>query len=275
MSLKKLQRISAEAPRGMSWDTPSDAVAKWDASRVLSRSDDATITIYDAIGSDGWSDGVTAKRIAAALRSIGSRDVTVSINSPGGDFFEGIAIYNLLMEHPHRITVKVVGLAASAASIIAMAGDEIQVAKTGFMMIHNSWAVVIGNRHDLSGAAAVLEGFDAAMAGVYADVAGITPDEASRLMDDETWLSGEAAISAGFATALLESDEIAESEEHHGADAAIRKVDKLLAMQSVPRSERRDLLRQIKGMPGAARPVTRDADLFGHITNLAKLYRSN
>lgn len=273
MSLKTLQRINAEAPKGVSWDTPSDAVAKWDASLVFSRSDDATITIYDAIGSDGWSEGVTAKRISSALRSIGSRDVTVSINSPGGDFFEGIAIYNLLMEHPHRVTVKVVGLAASAASIIAMAGDEIQVAKTGFLMIHNSWAFVVGNRHDLAGAATVLEGFDAAMAGLYADVAGITKEHAAQLMDDETWMSGEAAITAGFATSLLDTDEIEESEENSGPGAAVRKVDKLLAMQGLPRSERRELLRQIKGTPCAAQVVTPSADLIGNIANFTKLLR--
>lgn len=273
MSLKQLQRISAEAPKGVSWDTPSEAVAKWDASLAFSRADDATITIYDAIGSDGWSEGVTAKRISAALRSIGNRDVTVSINSPGGDFFEGIAIYNLLMEHPYRVTVKVVGLAASAASVIAMAGDEIQVAKTGFLMIHNSWAVVIGNRHDLEGASKVLQGFDAAMAGLYAGVAGITVEQAAKLMDDETWMSGESAITSGFATALLDGDEISASKEHNGADAASRKIDKLLAMQGLPRSERRELLKQIKGTPCAARVVTPCADLIPGIEALIETLR--
>jgi len=115
MSLKKLPQINAKAPNGVKWDTHSDAMSKWDSSLISASSDTATITMYDAIGSDGWSEGVTAKRISAALRSIGDRDVTVSLNSPGGDFFEGIAIYNLLREHPFKVTVKVVGLAASAA----------------------------------------------------------------------------------------------------------------------------------------------------------------
>ena len=82
MSLKKLPKINAKAPTGVKWDTPSDAMSKWDASLVSASSDNATITMYDAIGSDGWTEGVTAKRIAAALRSIGDRDVTVSLNSP-------------------------------------------------------------------------------------------------------------------------------------------------------------------------------------------------
>ncbi|TKA83994.1 Clp protease ClpP, partial [Sulfitobacter sp. 15WGC] len=79
------------------------------------------------IGGGDYGDGVTSKRIAGALRSIGERDVRVDINSPGGDFFEGVAIYNMLREHKAKVTVNVLGLAASAASVIAMAGDEIKV----------------------------------------------------------------------------------------------------------------------------------------------------
>jgi ATP-dependent protease ClpP protease subunit len=276
MSLnKRLPQINAKAPSGVRWDTPSDAMARWDSSLVAASADNATITMYDAIGSDGWTEGVTAKRVAAALRSIGARDVTVSINSPGGDFFEGIAIYNLLRDHPHKVTVKVVGLAASAASIIAMAGDEIQVARSGFMMIHNAWAVVIGNRHDLDGAAEVLAGFDEAMADLYAMAAGITNKEAARLMDAETWMTGQAAVEAGFATALLPADEVAaDAGTAGGANAAIRTVDSLLAKQGLPRSERRELLKQIKGTPSAA-PVTPGADesLLAAMAELSKTFR--
>lgn len=253
MSLKKLPKINAKVPNGVKWDTASDAMAKWDSSVVFANSDTATITMYDPIGSDGWSDGVTAKRIAAALRSIGPKDVTVSINSPGGDFFEGIAIYNLLREHPHKITVKVVGLAASAASIIAMAGDEIQVAKTGFLMIHNAWVYAIGNRHDLREAADTLDEFDGVMAQLYADATGISLKDAAKLMDEETWMGGQAAVDAGFATSLLSADDITEDGgSGNGSNAAIRKVEMLLAQQGLPRSERRELLKNITGgKPGA------------------------
>jgi ATP-dependent protease ClpP protease subunit len=259
MSLKKLPQINARSIDGVKWDAPSDAVGKWDAS-IRTASDDTTITMYDMIGSDGWSEGVTAKRIAAALRSIGSRDVTVSINSPGGDFFEGLAIYNLLREHPHKITVKVVGLAASAASVIAMAGDEIQVAKSGFLMVHNAWSVVIGNRHDLREAATVLDQFDASMADLYSAAAGITKEEAAALMDAETWMGGQAAVDAGFATALLSADEVVEDQEQINSSlAAKRKVDSLLAKAGLPRSERRALLGQMTGTHDAAQGATHDA----------------
>lgn len=276
MSLKKLPQINAKAPHGVNFDAPSDALARWDSSVAAAKSDSATITMYDAIGEDPWSDGgVTAKRVAAALRSIGDREVTVSINSPGGDFFEGIAIYNLLREHPHKVTVKVVGLAASAASIIAMAGDEIQVARSGFLMIHNAWAVVIGNRNDLTDAAEVMAGFDDAMADLYAQAAGISKATAARMMDEETWLTGPEAVGAGFATSLLPADEVAEENTSAGrSKAAIRKVETLLAKQGLPRSERRDLLRQIKGMPGAAH-VTPSADIIEAIRSLTKTYRGH
>ena len=259
MSLKTLPKINARSIDGIKWDAPSDAVGKWDAS-IRTASEDTTITMYDMIGSDGWSDGVTAKRIGAALRSIGSRDVTVSINSPGGDFFEGLAIYNLLREHPHKITVKVVGLAASAASVIAMAGDEIQVAKSGFLMVHNAWSVVIGNRHDLREAATVLDQFDASMADLYSAAAGITKEEAAALMDAETWMGGQAAVDAGFATALLSADEVVEDQEQINSSlAAKRKVDSLLAKAGLPRSERRALLGQMTGTHDAAQGATHDA----------------
>lgn len=260
MSLKSLPKINALSIDGVKWDAPSDAVGKWDAA-VRGASDDTTITVYDMIGSDGWSEGVTAKRISAALRAIGSRDVTVSINSPGGDFFEGLAIYNLLREHPHKVTVKVVGLAASAASIIAMAGDEIQVAKSGFVMVHNAWSVVIGNRHDLRSAAEVMDQFDASMAELYAAAAGIKTAEAAALMDAETWMGGQAAVDAGFATALLAADEVVEEQDKtNSALAAKRRVDSLLAKTGMPRSERRALLEQMKGTHDAAQGATQNAD---------------
>src|SRR5690606_40681426 len=98
---------------------------------------------------------------------IGSQDITVRINSPGGDMFEGIAIYNLLRAHPAKVTVEGLGWAASAASIIAMAGDEIRMGLGSFMMVHTAWGIVIGNRHDMRDAATLFDRFDAAIADIY------------------------------------------------------------------------------------------------------------
>lgn len=274
MSLKQLPKINAEAIPGVRWDTPADAVAKWDASIVSANTDSATISIYDQIGEDPWEGGgVTAKRISAALRSIGARDVVVSINSPGGDFFEGIAIYNLLREHPHRVTVNVVGLAASAASVIAMAGDEVRIAKAGFLMIHNAWAFVVGNRHDLSDAASTLGEFDGIMAGLYADATGKSKEDIQKMMDAETWLSGESAVESGFAAGLLAADEVlADTDAASVANSALRRIETILAKQGVPRSERRRLISEVRGTPCAATQVTPCAGLDGELgKNLSKI----
>lgn len=97
-----------------------------------------SISIFDPIGFDSWTgEGVTAERITAALRTIEGADVTVSINSSGGDMFEGRAIYNLLRNCSDKIVIKVLGLAASAASIVAMIGDEARTACAGFLNIHH------------------------------------------------------------------------------------------------------------------------------------------
>lgn len=259
MSLRNLPEIKAlERPSGDGLSPiPSDpALARWKPGiHAASADGDASISIYDVIGQDpSTGEGVTAKRIAAALRSIGSKDVTVNINSPGGDFFEGIAIYSLLREHPHNVTVKIMGLAASAASIIAMAGDRIEISSIGFVMVHNAWAIAIGDRHDMRKAADTLEPFDDAMADLYAARAGVDKAEAAGWMDKETWFNGAQAIEAGLADALLPATEIEQSDDTGAkALAAVRRVDAALARQGMPRSERKSLLGELKGgMPGAA-----------------------
>ncbi|MBN8956897.1 MAG: Clp protease ClpP, partial [Rhizobiales bacterium] len=138
------------------------ALDRWRPSVQAKAADaDNTISILDVIGEDFWTgEGVTVNRVTAALRSIGNRDVVVNINSPGGDFFEGLAIYNVLRDHPAKVTVKVLGIAASAASVIAMAGDEVLIARAGFMMIHNTWIIAMGDRNDLREVADWLEPFD-------------------------------------------------------------------------------------------------------------------
>lgn len=254
MSLRKLPEIRAlQAPKGITWDAPNDIVARF--SPEIKAADDTaeTISIYGYIGEDPFSSGPqnTAKRVAAALRAIGDKDVTVSINSPGGSFFEGIAIYNLLRDHPKKVTVKIVGLAASAGSIIAMAGDEIQIARTAFVMIHNAWVCMCGNRHDMRAAADDLEPFDAAMADLYSARSGQKLAKVKQFMDDEKMMGGSEAVSLGFADALLAADQVTEGEEQ-GASAALRRLDTMLAKAGTSRSERRALLKEITGTPSAA-----------------------
>lgn len=266
MSLRKLPMIRAfQAPEGVTFEAPKAARERWQGD-LMAKSDSSTINIFDSIGDDGMGGGTNVKRIDAALRSIGEKDITVAINSPGGNFFDGIAIYNMLREHPQKVTVKVVGLAASAASIIAMAGDEIQIAKTGFLMIHNAWVVAMGNRHDLREAADVMEPFDQAMAALYAERTGIDMKKITKMMDAESWITGADAVEAGFADSLLSSDEMPERQV-----SALRRVDNALAKAGIPRSERRALLKELSGTQDAAGNVTPSADKGSEIlAELAK-----
>ncbi|EGO8462006.1 Clp protease ClpP [Escherichia coli] len=232
-------------------DLPAAALERWNGSIRAARDSDNSISIFDVIGADYWGDGVTASRIAGALRSLNGADVTVNINSPGGDMFEGLAIYNLLREYEGKVTVKVLGLAASAASIIAMAGDEVQIGRGAFLMIHNCWVYAMGNRHDLAQIAADMAPFDKAMSDIYQARSGLDADTVDKMMDGETYIGGSEAVEKGFADSLLSADEIADDDESPAA--AIRKLDALLAKANTPRSERRKLLKALSGStPGAA-----------------------
>lgn len=267
MTLLKLPEIKVpKRPQNYQWDVPSDVLSRWAEKPFAAEKDgDNTITMFDIIGEDWWSgDGVTAKRVSAALRSIGKNDVTVKINSPGGDLFEGIAIYNLLRKHEAKITIEVMGWAASAASIIAMAGDEIKMGLGTFMMVHNAWGLVIGNRHDMTDAADMFAGFDSAIADIYEARTQQDRAEIEKLMDAETFMGPTEAVAKGFA------DEIDDGLELPGADtenSAIREVfskrqlDAVLAQSGVARSERRRMLQgALGGTQDAALTVTQDAD---------------
>lgn len=264
MSLRKLPDIKAfERPQGYSWDVPSDLLARWaDDFHAAEADEPNTISIYEEIGEDWWTGGgFTAKRMAAALRSIGSNDVTVNINSPGGDVFEGFTIYNLLVEHPAKVTVNIMGIAASAASIIAMAGDEIRMNLGTFMMVHNAWGMVVGNRHDLAEVAGTLAKIDGAIVDIYEARTGTKRNDIEELMNAETYLSAKEAVEKGFA-------DIATGRKAEGAKAeakpeihAKRRLDALLAQSNVPRVERRKLYREATGGTHDAAPeVTHDAD---------------
>lgn len=227
------------------------AMERWSPEvRAADRDEERSISIYDAIGYDPWTgEGVTAKRVAAALRSLGKGPVTVNINSPGGDMFEGLAIYNLLREHEGEVNVKVLGLAASAGSVIAMAGDTVQIARAGFLMIHNAWVVAMGNRNDMRELATWLEPFDAAMADIYSTRTGLESKAVAKLMDSESWIGGAAAVEQGFADELLASDQVGKGSG--GANAsAVRRLEAALRHGGMPKSEAVRLISEFKSSVG-------------------------
>lgn len=254
MTLRKLPEANFERPKAYQGDPQSTALEQWRPQAA--EATDATISVYDVIGQDWWTgEGVTAKRVAGALRSIGAKPVTVSINSPGGDMFEGLAIYNLLREHPAEVTVRVMGMAASAASIIAMAADKLEMGLGSFLMIHNSWGGVVGNQHDLREAAETFAEFDAAMADIYAARSGMPAKDVAKMMDAETWMRAEKAMELGFADGTFDAPE----GDDAPAQKARAKLEASLAKAGLPRSERRKLLKDAAGTPSAAGTATPSA----------------
>lgn len=268
MSLRQLPEAKTfQRPQNFQWDAPSDVLSKWaEMPMAADTSDDSTITMFEVIGEDWWTGGgVTAKRIAAALRSIGDKDVTVKINSPGGDMFEGIAIYNLLRAHKAKVTVEVLGYAASAASIIAMAGDEIRMGLGTFMMVHNAWGVVIGNRHDMREAATLFDGFDSAIVDIYEARTGMKRADIEKLMDAETFMGPSEAVKNGFADEV-DNDLSAPEGDAKNTDRGLmarRQTEAALARAGFSRDKRSELLAEM-GVTAAQRdasrtPAARDA----------------
>jgi len=278
MSKRKLPQAEITARPGLRTEIMPSALNRWNPEvHAAAKDDDNSISILDVIGQDFWGEGVTSKRISAALRSIGKKDVVVNINSPGGDYFEGLAIYNILRDHPGKVTVKVLGIAASAASVIAMAGDEIQIARAGFLMIHNTWVIAMGDRHQLRDVAEWLEPFDHAAVDIYAARTGLEPKEIAKMLDRETWIGGAEAVDKGFADGFLPSDEIATKAKNESGRqvAALHKFDALLARAGVSRSERRELLHALKGgTPSAAPTGMQDAAVIKEVEDLLAQIRS-
>lgn len=250
------------AQRRVSAFTKPDVFDKWgeDAAGIRALStDDATITMFDIIGEDVWSGGgVTAKKVAAQLRAIGDRPVTVQINSPGGDMFEGIAVYNVLREHPQPITVQVMAMAASAASIIAMAGDRIEIGAASFLMIHKCWVLAMGNEDDFRELADWLSPFDQATAGLYAQRTGRDQEEITAWMRKETYMSGSQAVELGFAEALLPADSMKVDARARETDRVLnekRGMEIALLAQNYSRTEARAKINRLSGTTDSAQPA--------------------
>ncbi|HNF06816.1 MAG TPA: Clp protease ClpP, partial [Mycobacterium sp.] len=167
--------------------------------------------IYDEI--DSWY-GVSAEALAREISSLDdSRELHVRINSPGGNIFDGVAILNALRGHPGKVTVFVDSLAASAASFLAMGGDEIVMNRDSEMMIHKGHGLVVGGADDMRQQADLIDRLNDKIAGIYAERAGGSVEDWLAIMDAETWYSAEEAVEAGLAdrveTATADRDQAA------------------------------------------------------------------
>lgn len=181
------------------WGKPLD---KPDWYKIEARADDeAEIIIYDVIG---WP-FIEADVFVRELAGIKAKSIKLRINSPGGDVFDSMAIFNALKDHPAKITTQIDGLAASMASVIALSGDEVTAHKNSMMMIHNAWVVVAGDRHLLSDVATnILEKIDGNILDIYYGKAGSGKRDLRQMMDEETWLTAAEAKEKGLIDRVLE-----------------------------------------------------------------------
>lgn len=175
--------------------------------------DKAQIFMYGTINSYSWSDSISSKQVKQALSEVSAKEVHVHINSPGGDVFESIAIHNLLKNHDAEIIIHVDGLAASGASIIAMAGDKIVMPSNTMMMIHRAATYCFANAEGLKKIASKLEKIDASVTASYKTRFIGDSEDLETLLSDETWFTAEECVALGLADEVVDEIELPKEEE--------------------------------------------------------------
>lgn len=199
---------------------------------------DGEMILYGFVGDSFWGDGFTAREVIDALAEHGrDNDITVRINSGGGYVDDGVAIFNALSNHKGKVTVVIDSLAASSASVIAMAGSERIMRKGAMIMIHDPSSVVWGTAEDMEKAVRMLEKHAENLAGIYADVTGEDADDIRADMKEETWLTAEDAVERGFATSS--SDKKAKAAAAHDYSVYAHAPERLVAL-----AEKRDWSRE-------------------------------
>lgn len=165
----------------------------------------AEVSIYQSIGE--W--GITAKDFAEQLKPYRGQALTVRIHSDGGSVFDGLAIYNALKRHEGGVIVEIDGIAASIASVIALAGDKVRIAANGYIMIHEPWGIDAGTATDFRDEANLLEKLQGTMADIYAERTGTTTAQAQAWMAAETWFTAKEALAAGLVDEITPGKQIA------------------------------------------------------------------
>lgn len=171
--------------------------------------DEATLYIYDAIVADDdtayWCGGISAQSLVPQIRDIKGGTLNLRINSPGGDVFAAQAIVAAIRDTGAKVIAHIDGVAASAATVIATAADEVEMSDGAMYMIHCAWTFAIGNSEDLTATAALLDKTDGVIAGQYAKRSGKSSDEMKAMMSAETWFTAQEAVDVGLADRIAES----------------------------------------------------------------------
>jgi ATP-dependent protease ClpP protease subunit len=223
---------------------------------------ETVIEIYDTVGRDPFfGGGVGSQDVANSLKGAG--DVQLNVNSPGGLFSEGNAIYNLLVQHPGKVTVNIIQ-ASSAAALLSMAGDQVNIAESGFFFIHNAQALAFGDRNDFTAVAKDLGKLDDAILSIYSARAKAGKRQITQWLDEATTFNAKEAVNAGFADAIMKPGDLKTTQARNDAREmhALRYADAALAEKGLTRAKRREVLNAIKsGKPIAAQSLTHDAGL--------------
>ncbi|MCI6652658.1 MAG: Clp protease ClpP [Ruminococcus sp.] len=181
------------------------------------------LTLNGTIAEESWfDDDVTPQLFKEELLS-GSGDITVWINSPGGDCVAAAQIYNMLMDYKGNVTVKIDGIAASAASVIAMAGTEVLMSPVSTMMIHNPATVAMGDHNEMQKAIEMLNEVKESIINAYEIKTGLSRAKLSHLMDSETWMNANKAVELGFADGIISRNAFPEKEEDEDEDEEEKK----------------------------------------------------
>jgi len=223
----------------------------------------ADIWIYEDIGA-GWFGGFSAKQFADEVKKLGKVDtMNVYINSPGGDVFDGVAIYNILKRNRAKVIVEIDALAASIASVIAMAGDEIRMAENALMMIHNPWGMVIGDVNDFKKAIDDLDKVkESSLVPAYVSQSGMDEKEIGKLMDDETWMNAAEAKEKGFIDEISNEKQIAAHIDREKYKNAFKKIPENIKTEITPKPATNTPDNpDDSGKPDAKKTVPRKTDL--------------
>ena len=183
-----------------------------------------TLFLNGTIAEQSWFDDDVTPQIFKDELMSGSGDITVWINSPGGDCVAAAQIYNMLMEYPGNVTVKIDGIAASAASVIAMAGTKVCVSPVSMLMIHNPMTFAFGNTAEMQKAIDMLGEVKESIINAYEIKTGMSRAKLSRLMDAETWMNANKAVELGFADEILQRETSSENEMTEAAATAFSRA---------------------------------------------------
>lgn len=193
-----------------------------------------TLTINGTIAPDSWIDDEVSPQVFQDELNQSCGPIDVWLNSPGGDCVAASQIYTMLMSYPNDVNVKIAGIAASAASVIAMAGTKVSMAPTALMMIHNPLTIAAGNRSDMAKAIQQLDETKEGIINAYEIKTGLPRGKIAALMDEQTWMNPNKAIELGFADEVLNAESVSDSYTYSEHQSTLQILNKLQSKNHYP-----------------------------------------